>query len=225
MSALLAVVLVAGCSEKASTSLTEPRIPVVSADIGGIPCPQQFIQDPSCDPNAGGGGYSHFTYEYAAESDVSGSISGVGSTVSPAFCPASVYGAGIITTSGTGTPVPFVASGLFQKIGSHGLYPLDPTSARYSFPNAFFDSSNNPHIKVKASHGDAKCVYNLAIGKWILIFDKIYNVEWETRHDGTVVGGGGEPGQICIEEVWILEINYGDGTGWHEIWRGTVSRC
>ena len=133
--------------------------------------------------------------------------------------------AGIITTLATGTPVPFIAYGLFQKIGSNALYPLDQFSARYSFPNAFFNSTNNPYLKVKASHGDAKCIYNAALNRWALIFEKIYNVEWETRHDGTVPGGGGAPGQVCIQEVWVLEINYGDGTGWHEIWRGTVSRC
>lgn len=222
----LVVLLAASCSDNPTASPTAPRGPLVSADIYGIPCPEQIIPDPSCAPGGGGGGNSYFTYEFFAELDASGSIEGVGPIESTVFCPASVYGGGIVTTIATGTPVPFIAYGLFQKIGSHGIFPLDQRRARYSFPSGFFDSTNNPNLKVKASHGDAFCSYNFGLQRWALIFDKVYNVEWETRHDGTIPGsGGGDPGQVCIQEVWILEINYGDGTGWHEIWRGTVSRC
>lgn len=37
-------------------------------------------------------------------------------------------------------------------------------------------------------------------------------------------GGGGWP-ETC-PKVWIIvEINYGDGTGWHELWSGYVDDC
>jgi len=37
-------------------------------------------------------------------------------------------------------------------------------------------------------------------------------------------GGGGGNGN-CHTEYIVVEINYGDGTGWHTLWEGYATVC
>jgi hypothetical protein len=42
---------------------------------------------------------------------------------------------------------------------------------------------------------------------------------------GTPTGGGGTDPSDCRDEWIIIEINYGDGTGWHTWWEGWARVC
>lgn len=98
-------------------------------------------------------------------------------------------------------------------------------AARYAFPDAWFPVNNNPRLKARASYGDAQCVYVRASNSWLLHFEKVYGVRTEQTYDADVSSGGGGGTRMCRRETIVMEIDYGDGTGWHEIWRGEVTVC
>lgn len=46
-----------------------------------------------------------------------------------------------------------------------------------------------------------------------------------TRKSSFGGGGGGGGPDPCYQEYIYLEVDYGDGTGWHVVWEGYATVC
>lgn len=232
---LLACVLVSACED----TLSGPGQGVIStlspATTQGAGCPPEVI---ICDGEP--------TVTYGTYTEDIGDISGTGEeTYSMTAAEAAQY-VGMPNGSGVLCPlnIPWVSTATFKLSPDELDVIVQPTgyttqiailglsSARYIFPQNWSDSQGMwPDIGpgspagryARAQSADGSC--SLRPGNQIKVSFFRFNgvaVRYPTRC--TSSGGGG--GQAtCHTEYAYLEINYGDGTGWHVIWQGYVTVC
>jgi hypothetical protein len=71
-------------------------------------------------------------------------------------------------------------------------------------------------------------VHNLPNGQVHVAFGPEFydvNARYPRRRNASTGGGSGGGTYECHEEYVIVEINYGDGTGWHVLWEGNAMVC
>lgn len=114
---------------------------------------------------------------------------------------------------------------LESYIGGYGS-----SSAYYIFPPGYFPAADGSGVQVTVGKGLANCSY-VQGGQYTVTFYRYYQVNgrWPrsrpASNGGGYVGPGGGTPDGCSWDFSILEINYGDGTGWHTIWEGWALWC
>ncbi|MHB0950090.1 MAG: hypothetical protein ACYC3Q_13300 [Gemmatimonadaceae bacterium] len=138
---------------------------------------------------------------------------------------------GIIRDPRTGDDYEFNSRGtwVIDWLGSFILLPSSqavynwPQSPTGWWPAFNLDRGGGP-ARIKIRQGRAVCH-----GGGNLSFIQYYGVTLEDdniyKKTSSIGGGGGGGGENCWTEHAIIEIDYGDGTGWHELWRGYVTVC
>lgn len=180
--------------------------------------------------------YTDFTDgDVSFEQETSGSTSDSSydmSYSSWAGCPSYVtgvaYGNVYVTNPGGGrTSVRFMSSGTWSWMGDQG-----PNQARYNWPPGYWDAIDGSGIQVQVGSVDGTCRINDRGFVYVAFGPNYYHVNARFprrrgyyHQTGGGGGGGGGDGTQCREEYAIVEVNYGDGTGWHVIWEGTVTVC
>jgi hypothetical protein len=99
------------------------------------------------------------------------------------------------------------AEGMWQE------YPWQPGMRRASVANA------DGHCYIVPKPGGGGFDIRVSLFKYNGV-----RIRYPSR--STSYGGGSEGGAPnCHQEYVYLEINYGDGTGWHVIWQGYATVC
>jgi hypothetical protein len=124
-------------------------------------------------------------------------------------------------------PLSFVSSGVWEFIMSQ-IYPFPWT--QYRWPSGFWDAVDGSGRSISVGTADATCSgFVSPDGRWGIRvnFYAFHDVEIRRPRGGQQqTGGGGDTGGgTCHDEWLVLEINYGDGTGWHELWEGWGQVC
>ncbi len=117
-------------------------------------------------------------------------------------------------------PLTIVSSGWWGIIYGELADPY----GRYQWPGGFWPAIDGSGREAKIGTADAVCrVFARPGGFTINVSFFRYN-EVEIRYPptpgGGEGGGGGGGGGGCVDEWIIIEIDYGDGTGWHTWWEG-----
>ncbi len=160
-------------------------------------------------------------------------------TTAYAFCDRSVYSPSLpwtISQRFSGETYSGYSSGTWNlDLWASGLYYLAGQGV-YNWPagpyEGFWDARNVftlAQAYVFISQGRGACylrpvrpgVYQKGIR-----FFQFYGVQVKDQQiRSSSSGGGGGTGGSCSFEFVIVEIDYGDGTGWHELWRGYAKVC
>ncbi len=206
-------------------------------DEGGTNCDYIIYDDGTCDPAGGGGGYDRFYYE-----TLNGNASvdyDLGYAEAPSYadgalatCPPGFQG-WLLPANATddgdpyGRPLPFVSSGWWGMVFSQ-LYPFPFT--RYVWPDGFWDATDGSGRSISIGTGDASCAAIIYPDGRVGVrvnFYAFHDIEIRRPRTGeqSTGGGGDGGGGTCYQEWLVLEINYGDGTGWHVLWEGWGEVC
>jgi hypothetical protein len=149
----------------------------------------------------------------------------------PSYIAGSAYGTVYVTNpSGGKTSVTFLSWGIWSWHSD-----LGPNRARYNWPPGYWDAVDGSGIEVQVGSAEGTCRVNDRGNVYVALGPKYYhvNARFPRRRGytptsgggGSGGGGGGGGGTTCREEYVVVEVNYGDGTGWHVIWEGLAIVC
>jgi hypothetical protein len=110
---------------------------------------------------------------------------------------------------------------------------IGPNMARYNWPPGYWDAIDGSGIQVQVGSVEGFCRTNDRGLVYVSFTERFHHVNARfPRRRGyyrtSGGGGGGEDeggGGQCREEYVYVEVDYGDGTGWHVIWEGTATVC
>jgi hypothetical protein len=174
------------------------------------------------------------------EVDISFSASSYEEDPESAPCPRSLTGflpSAWARDPNTGYQYTFPSSGTWIINWVKSLPYLSSGQAIYSWPQgggdgswpAYNQSLGAGGAKIWVREGRAVCL----TPPGNVIFVMAYGVRVEdpnVRRPGSGGGGGGGSedtggGSDCTQEYVYLEVDYGDGTGWHTLWEGYARVC
>ncbi|HEY0151325.1 MAG TPA: hypothetical protein VGB92_04965 [Longimicrobium sp.] len=147
----------------------------------------------------------------------------------PSYVVGVAYGNVYVTNpSGGKTSVRFMSSGTWSWMADIG-----PNMARYNWPPGYWDAIDGSGIQVQVGSVEGFCRTNDRGYVYVAFTGRFHHVNARfPRRRGYYLasggGGGGEDdggGGQCREEYVYVEVDYGDGTGWHVIWEGTATVC
>lgn len=132
----------------------------------------------------------------------------------------------VTNPSGNKQSVPFMTTGTWSWKAD-----LGPMRARYNWPPGYWPAIDGSGIQIQISAADGTC--RVAPGGLTYVSFTRYhhvNARFPRRRGYTLTGGGGGGGDgggsgQCRQEWVIVEVNYGDGSGWHVIWEGYATVC
>lgn len=110
-------------------------------------------------------------------------------------------------------------------------WPVGPVADGY-WPAYNLNTQNRTYVKIEQALAQCDILQGPNGRLWLgTKFIRFYGVRARDNQmrvrpgsdDGNVPGGGTPPG--CTWDWVILEIDYGDGTGWHELWEGWARIC
>ena len=114
--------------------------------------------------------------------------------------------------------------GDFFRVGDGLSKPQRAFYGLYVVPNYWWPDKIFLGRYITVAYTDVQCSVSQAQNAMIYDFIRAYGVVARYPVGGDAGGGGNYgPSVTCIQEEVIAEINYGDGTGWHELWRGTTT--
>ncbi len=227
------VVVLTGCSgsePSAPIKLTPPS--VASFEEGSIPnCETQVIYEEPCESRGGGGGTDSIDGEITVTASVEWqeSFAELPDGVSASVCPPIVFDRLVPgpVTARDGKRFEILTTGTWQI-----RHVLGPSTASYYWPPGRWPATDGSGYAASITAADAACNFYLDRARRTagisLDFYKFYGVEvfipgGPAGGDG---GGGSGGGSVaCHEEHIVIEINYGDGTGWHVWWEGVAWIC
>jgi hypothetical protein len=220
--------IIAACSPDRSTP-TEPRALPTRPAFDGEGCGTQII----CDDGSINWFDDGYEETSSLEEDGSASVVLTGSTGSygqAPFCPGAFGGMwthtiNVPTPQGTRVMKPFSFQGLHTL-----LFENPPGLGRYSLPAGYWPAVDGSGVQAQAESADATCVWTFPAPGTLRIDIGFYryhrvNTRWPRRRGVSNGSGGGGAPPGCHYEYIYLEVNYGDGTGWHVIWEGNALVC
>lgn len=219
----------AACADLPSS--TAPIQPPASASADELPggcTPTMIICDDGSTPTWQDDGFEEATV-YEASGALMDQIPMDAALAAP-VCPSYAYGIGLRTTLSAPRPDGNFQSVTISTTGTWSWWGEDgPSSAMYNWPPGYWPAVDGSGAEVSIGTAHGNC-YPLTAGmvavrlgppfRWV-------NARWPRRRGeiSPTSGGGGGGGDSCQMEYIIVEINYGDGTGWHELWEGWASVC
>lgn len=233
----------------------QPAAPRPNLSFDDLPppdCETQIIPDPSCPPPET---YEPTVLYYDSLRIVQGDAIDAGPAipnpelfVSPAenpaiLCPRSWSGI-------VGVTVPDEISSNFYRVTSHGTWIMDfirsipylaTSAAVYNWPRGprpggYWDATRQfdgrpAEVFISQMVGTCSIVADPSGARvrvtpeWAMGV-RIKDPQNRRTSDGDGGGsGGGTAPEGCRWEFIIIEVNYGDGTGWHELWSGNALVC
>ena len=129
--------------------------------------------------------------------------------------------------------VDFVLTGVFTN-----QHAAPEPEGRYNVPPGYWPSPDGSGIEVQANTAVGVCSaqdYYVGPFMWrhfhfhITGFTGV-NVRWPKPYSNTSNPAGGSGGSSgggtgCRWEYIYIDVDYGDGTGWHEVWEGWAQVC
>jgi hypothetical protein len=142
-------------------------------------------------------------------------------------CPSYVVGMARVTLS-IPTPNGGTRSATIWSSGTWSwLFDTGPMQARYNWPPGYWPTNDGSGVEVQVGSADGSCRGD-PDGLVHVSFTKFYHVNsrYPRRRGSQYTGGDDGSGDTgCRTEYIVVEINYGDGTGWHELWEGWAQIC
>jgi hypothetical protein len=143
-------------------------------------------------------------------------------------CPSYVQGVAyanvyVTNPSGGKTSVRFMSTGIWSWNAD-----LGPSMARYNWPPGYWDALDGSGIQVQVGAVDGACRMNDRGRVYVAFTGPFHfvNARFPRRRGYRLASGGsGSDETECREEYVIVEVHYGDGTGWHVIWEGMATVC
>lgn len=241
ISAVTCVLAMFGCGEQSTAPAANKATQISASIYGEAPCSDFAI---ICDENGGDPGSNEQGYfldydvvdgssfgEFLLSEAQAAAFTNTGVSCPPGF---SMLGVPATLFPPNEAPLPIASSGWWGIIFGEMSDPY----GRYNWPSNLahpelqymWPALDQSRRRAQIMNADARCVllpprpgtqeYRLQV-----TFYKYNGVRlwYPTRNTGG--GGSGGGGWSCTQQFAILEINYGDGTGWHELWRGYVTVC
>ena len=202
-------------------------------------CETQIIKDPSCpqDPPPTHIRYQVYFEQLSAESDDTLSSSSYAFDEESAPCPRWIAGftTGITRDPHTGYFYSFASSGTWTIDWVASAVYLSSGQAIYNWPQGGGDGSwpavnqtlgqSGAKIWIRQARGVCLAVNSVSFIQFYGVRVEDPNLRREDESPGGGGGGGGGGGDDCTSEWIIVEVDYGDGTGWHTLWQGYATVC
>ncbi len=230
--ALLVVIFCIGCRDESGDNPTGPSqdIALAGKRSSVVDCATQLILEPPCDGTYPEGGDAAYYPELQGEATViyESAMDQASLTSGAVVCPAFVTDFLVMAqvTPASGSPFYITSTGtwyLTQLYGnpSYGLYRWPP--GRW----AAMDMSGRT-VSIQSALGvcTAYIDYARRVAGIRVNYGHFYGVviypPLSPASGGTGAGGNGSN---CHNEYIVIEINIGDGTGWHVWWEGWARVC
>ncbi|MEX2152799.1 MAG: hypothetical protein WD825_05620 [Gemmatimonadaceae bacterium] len=231
--AISVTLLVSACADHGPTPSNDLLKPLRSTSFSmSTDCEQQIIPDPECNTD-GSGSTGYWAYHEEADGELMLEAAAYESNEESAPCPRWIEGTttGFVRDPNTRFMYRFSSIGRWNINWLASLIYLPSSQAIYSWPQSptgWWDAVNvdrgNSPAKIRIKEARGYCATTN------VHFFTYYGVEVKddqlrTQSSGSGGGGGSGDGLNCHQEYVFIEINYGDGTGWHVWWEGYASVC
>jgi hypothetical protein len=221
-------------------------------DLGDpVDCSTQIIPDPECPPPETYAPMVVYYDSIPADSTVQQfSVEVPSDSVSYylnsppteiAVCPrtASISGTYQLHPPVTSNSYQFNASGLLTMDLIQSAPLLFSSQAIYNFPRGYqaggywsgYNITRSQYAEIFVAKVRSTCELvqmpngQVFVGGRLIQYYGVLVREAQQEPAGGGGGGGGGPDDNCSYEFITIEINYGDGTGWHELWSGWAWVC
>jgi hypothetical protein len=239
LAALVLTTVAVGCTDR-SESPTDPTTvasaaPLYSESSGECTETMVICDDGSEPPRWVDDGFEE-VYNDVTDGDMSfeesTSDGSYDASYSSSRCPSYVVGVAqgtVYVTNPSGRKV----SVTFRSRGTWSWkFDTGPSTARYNWPPGYWQAIDGSGIEVQVGSVDGTCLVGPAQMTYVSLGPNYYfvNARFPRRRGYHFTGGGGgggdgSGGTQCREEQVTVEVNYGDGTGWHVVYRGTATVC